>query len=437
MMIKLNTFSKWRGALMLSAAFFCLALAATSCKKKRSPIGEGALPPGSELSSSGVDTFQLSTYTIDEDSTVSMDPRFNLLGSYNDPVFGTVDASFYTQLTVEGFNPDFPTNYSVDSIVMAFEFGGYYGEISEQTFEVYEITEALTRDSTYLSSSNATTNFSNLVAGSGQILPDPLNGAIVGDDTLNPQLRIPLDTSFGTYLMNLAAGASDSETFLDAFKGLYFKVENGMQSSGVGTILYLTTTSPASKLTVYYTDNDTGDSFEFDFLVSGSLIDFNHIEIDNSGTDVQTVIDNPVEGQDQYYAQTFKSRAKIDFPSLNDIPKDVIIHEATLEIPVDYYQGSDLYPSSSVNISSKIYEGNDNLYLIHNASSPIQYNQQKRAYVVNLRIYLQNILSGDFVNNGIVISPALYNSSTERIIFNGPESVNKKQPKLTVVYTKL
>lgn len=434
MMIKIKNVITWRGALMLSAAFFCLALVATSCKKKKSPIGEEALPPGSVLSSSGVDTFQLLTYTIEEDSTVSMDPRFNLLGSYNDPVFGNVDASFYTQLTVEGFNPDFPTNYTVDSIVMAFEYGGYYGGISQQTFEVYEITDVLTRDSSYLSSSSATTNPTNLVDGTGQILPDPLNEAIVGDDTLNPQLRIPLDTSFGSYLMNLAAGSPDSETFLDDFKGLHFKVNNGMQSPGVGTILYLATTNPASKMTVYYTDNDTGDSFEFDFLVSGSLVDFNHIDIDNTGTDVQVVLDDSTEGQDQYYAQTFKSRAKIDFPSLNDIPKDVIIHEATLEIPIDYYQGSDFYPSSVVTVSSELFENDDRRYLINDN---ISYNQQKRAYVINLRTYVQNILKGEIVNNGIIISPKVYNSTTERIIFNGPESVNKKQPKLNVVYTKL
>jgi len=433
MMIKIKNVITWRGALMLSAAFFCLALVATSCKKKRSPIGEGALPPGSALSSSGVDTFQLSTYTIDEDSTVSMDPRFNLLGSYNDPVFGTVDASFYTQLTVEGFSPDFPAGYSVDSIVMAFEFGGYYGEISEQTFEVYEITEELTRDSSYLSSSSATTNFSNLVDGTGQILPDPQTGAVVGADTLNPQLRIPLLSSFGDYLMTLAANSPDSETFLDAFKGLQFKVNNPMQSPGVGTILYLTAANPASKLTVYYSD-PAGDSFEFDFLVSGSLVDFNHIEIDNNGTDVQAVLDDPTEGLDQYYAQTFKSRAKIDFPSLNDIPKDVIVHEAVLEIPIDYYQGSDLYPSSVVTISSELFENDDRRYLINDN---VSFNNSKKAYVVNLRTYVQNILSGEIVNNGIIVSPQLYNSTTERIIFNGPESVNKKQPKLNVVYTKL
>jgi hypothetical protein len=435
MMIKINNVITWRGALMLSAAFFCLALVATSCKKKRSPIGEGALPPGSALSSSGVDTFQLFTYTIDEDSTVSMDPRFNLLGSYNDPVFGTVDASFYTQFTVEGFTPDFPASYTIDSVVMAFEFGGYYGEISQQTFEVYEITDVLTRDSSYLSSSSAATDVVDLVeTGSGQILPDPQTGAIVGDDTLSPQLRIRLDNNFGQDLMTLAASSSDSETFLNGFKGLHFKVQNGMQSPGVGTILYLATTNPASKLTVYYTDTNTGDSLEFDFLVSGTQIDYNHIEHDITGTDVEAVINDPSLGQVQYYAQTFKSRAKIDFPSLNDIPKDVIIHEATLEIPIDYYQGSDLYPSSVVTISSELFENDDRRYLINDN---VSYNQQKRAYVVNLRTYVQNILSDEIVNNGIIISPSLYNSTTERIIFNGPESINKKQPKLNVVYTKL
>lgn len=434
MMIKIKNVITWRGALMLSAAFFCLALVATSCKKKKSPIGEGALPPGSEMSSSGVDTFELFTYTIDEDSTVSMDPRFNLLGSYNDPVFGQVEANFYTQLTVEGFNPDFPSPYTVDSVVMAFEFGGFYGEVSEQTFEVFEVTEDLTRDSTYLSSSSATNDPTNLVDGSGLILPELQEGAVVGDDTLNAQLRIPLSTSFGDDLMTLAASTSDTESFLENFKGLHFKVNNPMQSPGVGTILYLATTNPASKLTVYYSDSD-GESFEYDFLVSGSLVDFNHINIDNSGTDVEAVLNDSTEGQDQYYAQAFKSRAKIDFPSLKDIPEDVIIHEAMLDIPIEYYQGSDLYPSSGVSVSSVLFENDDRRFNLFQEAIP--YNEQTRSYRINLRTYVQNLLSGEFVNNGIIISPLLYNSSTERIIFNGPESVNKKQPKLNIVYTKL
>jgi len=208
-----------------------------------------------------------------------------------------------------------------------------------------------------------------------------------------------------------------------------------MQSSGVGTILYLATTNPASKLTVYYTDTNTGDSLEFDFLVSGTMIDFNHVENVITGTDVELVINDPSQGQDQYYAQAFRSRAKIDFPSLNDIPEDVIIHEAMLDIPVDYFQGSDFYPSSGVSVSSVIKEDDNRRFSLFQEA--ITFNNQTRSYRVNLRAYVQNLLSGEYVNNGIIISPVLYNSSTERIIFNGPESINKKQPKLNVVYTKL
>ncbi|MEX1191102.1 MAG: DUF4270 family protein [Brumimicrobium sp.] len=435
MRLKINKTYMWRGALMFSAAFFCLALVATSCKKKKNPVGEGALPPGTSMSSAGVDTFQLFTYTIEEDSVVSMDQSFNLLGSYNDPKFGPVEANFYTQFALSEFNLDIDmSSVVVDSVVMAFEYGGYYGTINEQTFEVHEINEELSRDSTYLSSATVGTETQNLILpGFDQFKPDLQTLPIVGDDTLSePQLRLRLDTNLGEELLTLANNATDNETFTDAFKGLHFKVNNGPQTAGEGSILYLTTSVPESKMTVYFKLD--GVENEFDFTVGNSEVDFNHIDMDNSGTEVQQVIDDHTLGQDEFYAQAFISRGKIDIPSLTDLPEDAIIHEATLEIPVNYYQGSDFYTSEAITVSSKIFENDDQRYFINDN---VTYNQQRRAYVVDLRKYIQNILKGEVVNSGLIISPRLYATTTERIIFNGPSSLNKKQPKLNVVYTKL
>src|SRR5690554_3467838 len=272
---KINNFKSWREIGIFFAAFFCITFTFTSCKKKRSNVGKEALSQESIMGSEAVDTFSLKTYTVEEDSIFSMDPQFNLLGSYNDEVFGTVNAEFYTQLTLSGFSPDFGdlTTLTVDSAVMAFEYGGYYGDPNQQLFEVYELTEELTRDSSYVRTSSLTVSAQQLVPtanNEGLITPDPLNPTIVGNDTLDPQLRIPLDNAFAKNLLNLAQNSNNDEEFLNTFKGLLFKTNNGMQAPGEGSVFYLASSKPKSRLTVYYTQG--GDVGTYDFIITGNAI---------------------------------------------------------------------------------------------------------------------------------------------------------------------
>lgn len=401
------------------------------------PAGEGALSADALLSSGGIDTFALRTYSMKRDSIQTKNPRFNLLGSYSDPVFGTVEANFYTQISLSGVSPNFGDFNTIvmDSCVMAFRYGGFYGTTTHQLFEVYEIDEDLIGDSLYFDYSTAAVKTTNLVPtanNEGYIKPKPQETTIVGaDSAAPPQLRIPMDTTFARNLMQLAAASPSNEDFIEQFKGLYFKVNNGFQSPGQGGILYLESANPMSKLTVFYTQN--GIPRVFDFLIGPALVDFNHVEVNNAGTRVETVLNDTVSGQVEYYAQVFGSRAKIEFPSLANLPKDIAIHQATLELPVSYFLGSDFFPSTLLTASARASEENDQLFFVDNN---VQYNQQLRAYIINLRQYVQAYINGQIINDGIVLDPFFFNTSTERIIFNGPNTSNKSKPKLRIVYTE-
>ena len=176
-------------------ALFVL-LCATSCKKKDNALGKDILDNDAYLYGTTTDTFDILSYTIEEDSIITDNAANVVLGSYNDPVFGKFDASFYTQIRLAGINPNFgdPSTISIDSFVLALKYVGYYGDLQPQTFEVYELNEDLNIDSTYYAFTTKTTKPTNLVPlGLGTITPDPINKTIVGGDSLNPQLRIPLD----------------------------------------------------------------------------------------------------------------------------------------------------------------------------------------------------------------------------------------------------
>ena len=430
---------KQREVISLSATFLFIAFFLIACKKENTGIGSGVLPPGSGLESEGIDTFSLKTYSVSVDSVLSKNPRFNLLGKYNDPYVGLVDAAFYTQLSLSSFEPDFGDLNEVimDSAVLSFRYGGYYGDPSEHIFEVYEIDEDLDEDEDYYYFSEAIVSSNNLVPmanNEGIFTPTPLSPSVVGDDTLQPLLRIPLDTVFAKNLMDIASNSASNEDFKSAFKGLYCKVNTPNMGQGQGSVFYLESTNTASKMSIYYTsivDDDTIQNV-FDILITNPDVDFNAMDFDRSGTPLEQVMNDTIPGMEAFFAQSFQARAKIEFSGVNDIPETAIVHSARLILPISYFAGSEFYPSAEVAVAAKLFEDNDQLFVVQNL---VSYNQQFRSYVFDIREYIQRVINNEIINDGLVVSPRLFNTSTERILFNGPLTTNKSKPKLDIVYT--
>ena len=77
---------------------FGVLLMLSACKKKDFLNGKDAMDSKEILNGITTDTFDIITYTIAEDSTITSNPVNVILGSYNDPKFGMFTASFYTQV---------------------------------------------------------------------------------------------------------------------------------------------------------------------------------------------------------------------------------------------------------------------------------------------------------------------------------------------------
>lgn len=425
---------QWRKVQILSATFFCITLALTACKKKETMVGKDAFDANGLLNSTEVD-IPLRTYTIEEDSVVSKNQLHALLGAYNDPKFGTVDASFYTQISLD--NPgstSFGVNPMVDSIVLSLQYTGYYGENKAQTFEVYELADDLSAvsDSIYYSFTTKNVNPTNLVfPGKETITPQPSVKSVVGTDTLAAQLRIPLKNSLATYLIDgVALGKyASQDLFHEYFKGIYIKVSDPNPPSGQGAVYYFSLSAINSKLTIYYKNDAIAKTFSF--LMNGTSVDFNHVNFNRTGKPIDNLINNPELGKTEYYAQSFTSRAVIEMNGINDIPKNSIIHKAQLVVPITHYTNNLLYPSVQLNVGTRITAANDTIYSIGN----VIYDDNQKAYIIDLRQHVQQVVSQIIVNRGVFLRPTYFNSTVERIIFNGTESVNKKKPKLVVTYT--
>lgn len=430
----------WRKRLVFSATFLFSLLFIVSCKKKENFVGQNTINQSNLLNSGGVDTFSLVTFTIREDSVISDNPSFGVLGSYNDPVFGPVNSEIYTQFRLPGLNPNFGdvTDIIIDSFVLGIEYIGFYGETGDQTVEVFEIndSEELHIDSTYYSFSTKATAATSLVPLGNEILNfDKDNITVIENDTIDPQLRIYIDTLKAWDIINEAdqnpSTFATQEDFATFFKGLHVRTNNPIQSSGEGGLFYFNLNDALSKLTIYYRQG--GISKTYDLLMNTQCADFNHVDIDNSMTNVETVINDTVSGQTEFYSQSFGSRAIVQIPGLDSLPKNIVIHKAILELPIQYQTGTEYHPGFDVSVATHLKKGDTDFFSIGVFGT---FDDFTKKYTIDLRAYVQAINNGDIENTELIISPVLFITTGDRIVFNGPNSINKEKPKFSIVYTE-
>jgi len=407
-----------------------------SCTKNRT-LGKDVIDSESYLNGITVDTFDLITYTIEEDSSITDNASNVVLGSYVDPKFGEFDASFYSQVRLGGLDPDFgdPTSIKIDSFVLALKYVGYYGDLSPQTFEVYELDDTLNLSSTYYSFTIKNAKSTNWVpAGKGTITPKPLTKTVIGVDTVDAQLRIPLDTNIARNFIDEATNGSSTfatnDNFLNYFKGIKVKTNNLTQTTGQGAIFYFNITDAASKMTIYFTQG--GAQKTFDFVINSDCADFTNVQVSNTGKPIDLLLQDSTKGSKEFYAQAFKHRAIIKIKDIENLPKNLVIHRADLSLPVQYQTGYRFKPGSSVSVATKLKSTDLNYTSLGILG---EFNESKKLFSVNLRSYVQALVNKEIENNGVVVSPRFFINSSERIIFNGKNTTNKTKPKLILTYT--
>jgi hypothetical protein len=422
---------------MRYSLLFLLTLALLACKKKDQLLGKELLGPDALLNGVTIDTFCLATSVILEDSMITDNAANVVLGSYNDPKFGTFTSSFYTQLRLAGVNPNFgdPSAIVVDSFILGLEYAGYYGALNAQQFEVFELTDELYNDSTYYQFSTKAYNNTNLIpAGQETITPDPLNFTIIGDDSVQAQLRIPLDTNLAKQFIAEATNGSSTfasnTNFQSYFKGLLVQTNNGPQNAGQGGIFYFNLNDPGTKLTIYYRQG--GVEKTYDFLMNSTCADFSHVNINRNGSAVEQVINNPSQGLQEFYAQAFGVRAKVVIPGLNQFTENQLIHRAEIHLPIQFQLGSKYKPGSTVSFATKKTAASQG-YI--NTGVLGVYSESKKEFSADLKSYVQAVINKDIENTGLIVSPRFFVNSAERIIFNGPNTINKMRPKIIITYT--
>ncbi|MDP3180998.1 MAG: DUF4270 family protein, partial [Bacteroidota bacterium] len=221
--------------------FVCLVIAFGSCTDNINDLGKDLLLPGDLVSVGKVIEKQtIKAYTLTDEKQRTDEPSYNLLGTFNDPVFGKTTADFACQFRLTGY-PDFSKNARVDSLVLYLLYMEIYGDtVTPQKIKVYELASDLDLDQKYYQDINLKSLAKGEILGEKNYVPKFKLDSLSNDygstkkapkDTVVQELRIKLDQKLIQKL--LAADSltwSDNDKFLKYFKGLY--IEAGDLNAG-------------------------------------------------------------------------------------------------------------------------------------------------------------------------------------------------------------
>ncbi len=416
--------------------------AVSGCKKPTDLQADGLLPQEDVLYANQSDTARILSYIVREDTLSTDELSACLLGSYTDETFGRTLASFSTQFVLSGASPSFPETFEVDSVIFSVAYTGYsYGSLGEGYLSVKELSADLPKTGSFNSSYNAPALNENLLADASQTFQFKPKTYLFGtEDSLAPQLRIPLKTSLGNRLLHPADTAvlESDENFQTYFKGL--KVEAGSYPMGV---VALDLTNINSKITVYYRFDNGGlaDTTFYEFPVTsdcGRYSRLQHFYQYATQPELQELVTtDTLANQAMTYLQAGAgTKTKLVLPNLLDLQMSEgrIINKAELIVP--YEPDSRYAPTSQIFIFYQNSEGT----LV---ALPDQFSgtvgggveEGNKRYRLNITQYVQKVISGELENAPLFVVSGAAGVSVNRTIIHGPEFSENNFENLRLVIT--
>lgn len=240
----------------------------------------------------------------------------NLLGIYNNSLYGTTTGNIVTKISPSSYNPNFGENVVLDSVILTLPYFSKAVEVKEDGETIYDLDSVFGSAPIKLSifennyflrdfDPNAEIGtlqkyYSDGSTGSDQISPAQLEGRFLMDTTdflpsdkeiilldsvgevstrLAPSLRLKMDNSFWQEKIIDKEGStelSNANNFNDYFRGIYFKAEAiGLE----GNALMLNLNSTNANITMYYTRDTSADdrtrvSGTYSFSFSDKTVNF-------------------------------------------------------------------------------------------------------------------------------------------------------------------
>ena len=395
--------------------------------------------------------------------------RYGLIGTYQDPVFGSTTAGTAFQLRILD-NPNFADTMIFDSIKLFLRYNGDYGNISNLIkAKIYELDEKLSFSQNYKQDFDITPLLGNEI-GSIDFTQEDVYDSIFyksksdpTEDSINSsgkkvykemitQMEVKLDPAFGKKLFYADPSYfSSGEAFLNLLNGICVLAEDTQEKGAIYIFDLLNNDTHMTMYYHYYTTDTDGDLDTINrtrrFEITENSATLNLYKHNASGTSYEQVLNGTLTTDSLYYLQGMAgSKLYFKIPELKSWKDsdNVIINEAIITIDIygdsTYHETYPLPPILQLNALNKDSE-NINLtqqtFNLSNASSNLYRKKDDEKYYIFLfGLYLQDIINNEVENSGF----ELFVNSTEeyprRVLLLNNNSGNK-HIKVKITYTKI
>lgn len=416
------------------------------------------LLPSSDLIEvkSVIDQNSIMSYIYRVDTLSTDETSRSMLGSLNDPLFGTTTINFTATFRIQEF-PEFGVNPSPDSIMLYMYYRLFYGDtITPLHFKVYEMNQYLERDASFRQDVDLKSMASDQLLGEKFYTPKIRLDSTTAD-TFYQLIRIPLDLSLAEKL--LAADSADmvqnDNVFLEYFKGLYIETEK--QTSTGGSILYLeavqTSKFRGSGIVLYYHNEEATANSDtlYPYVITPFSARVNSYSHDYTGTPFYNSLNTDVSSDSLIYLQAAGGlRSKIVIDELTNWKDSIIMRGTNDTLPYAINHAEIIFQVDTVITDVKKFPPPNQLLLTFIGRDgkeylPADYGISPSLYggVLNPKTYtykfvvtqhMQHVMRGDAPNNAFYLSIANSDSRANRVVLKGSGSTTGI--KFKVVYSR-
>jgi hypothetical protein len=443
---------KTRNLLSLSKLvfFFLISGLILSCGKKPETVGLDLVD--SNKAFVGNDTLiEVMVYSAIEDSIISDETTVNVIGSMQTPTFGLTNASTYSHLRISDPYPQWGPNPVADSIFLYMVYDTAYGNINtQQTFNIYRVTEDFYIDSSYYSNTSLDYD-QNHVLAQHTFFPD-LTPTLVIDSTddgvdssyLAAILKIPFNDWFADTIFNLdTSNFASNDAFIDKFKGIYIRPDD-VNGAGLGAILSFNLLSENSYLAIHY-HNDTTDSLSYKFLINinnARIGKYEHnYQLSQDPNFINQVVNKDTTlGNTSLYLQGLGGiKMILRFPGLEEMAGSGtrVINEAKLIFKSEDYS-DELKPPTTLYLFKYREDGSITTLLDQSEGENFfggNFNANTRSYWFRIALEAQKILNDSFTFDGFVIYPSAKSIRPHELVMPGTNPNIPGHFRLEIIYT--
>jgi len=438
--------------------FAWITITFSSCTNDPGKIGLDLLPNDDLVVVGSVVDADIKSYTASDEIQRTDESSFNLLGTFNDPVFGKTIADFACQYRLSGF-PGFSKIEQIDSLVLYLGYKEIYGDtLTPQNLKIYELVSDLPFDDKFYQNVDLKAMSKGEVLSERSYIPkfrlDSLTNKYgstnkIPKDTVTQEIAFVMNSTLINKL--LAADSltnSDNDRFINYFKGLYIEANDVSQQ---GTLMKII----GSGIVMYYHKENDTTKYIFNYKNNTNASRVSRFVHDYSSTSFAANLDSEQLQDSLIYVQTTGGiRSKINIPNLGiwakmipDMANDpdtthLTINKAELIFKLDtafsqpwLYRPSEQLVLAAIDSIGKTYLPADHTYSA--AYYGGTYNIIDRTYRFNIAQHIQDIINKKpgKENNGFYLETAYKNSTSRRAVLKGATS--KTGIRLEITYTKV